>query len=155
LPASIAALKAHRKAQLIDKWNKIWVMSPHYPRLKKIDVSLPSWCTYRMLSFLSRRATSILVQLHTGHVRLNAFLRKIRAIDSALCSSCHAPETVAHFLLHCKSCHNERQQLWRAIGKVACSLPCLLNMPKNIGHTVKYIKNTNRFKDYKEMGQSC
>jgi hypothetical protein len=105
-----------------------------------------------MLASLSGRAMSIIVQLRTGHIGLNIFLRKISTVDSALCPRYCAPEIVAHFLLHCKHFDNERKVLKWSIGKVASSLPRLLNMPKNISHTTKYIERSNRFKDYRDMG---
>ncbi|KAF8581899.1 hypothetical protein K439DRAFT_1277351, partial [Ramaria rubella] len=37
LPASIAALKAHRKKGLISRWRDIWKTSPRYAKLSKID----------------------------------------------------------------------------------------------------------------------
>jgi hypothetical protein len=77
LPASVTAIKAFRKTNIIKRWNKIWTVSPYYSHLKKIDTSLPSWHTYKMLSSLLRRATSILIQLHTGHVRLNVFCERL------------------------------------------------------------------------------
>jgi hypothetical protein len=43
LLASIAAIKAQRKFKSMEKWKKLWAVSPHYTRLKKIDASLPSW----------------------------------------------------------------------------------------------------------------
>ncbi|KAF8516708.1 hypothetical protein BU17DRAFT_5878, partial [Hysterangium stoloniferum] len=51
---------------------------------------------------LPHRATSILIQLCTGHITLNTFLHKIKAVDSALCTKCKVPETVAHYFFHCK-----------------------------------------------------
>jgi hypothetical protein len=71
LPTSTTAIKAHRKTKLMDRWNKWWAVSPHYPHIKKIDSFIASWHTYRMLTLLPRRATSIWVQLCTGHIRLN------------------------------------------------------------------------------------
>jgi hypothetical protein len=50
LPASIAAIKAQRKFKLVEKWKKLWAVSPCYSHLKKIDASLPSWQTYQMLT---------------------------------------------------------------------------------------------------------
>jgi hypothetical protein len=136
----------------MDRWRKIWAVSPHYPHMKKIDASLPSWRTYKMLASLSQRATSILMQLRMGHVGLNVFLRKISTVDSALCLRCCTPESVAHFLLHCRCFDKERNELKWSIGKAACSLPRLLSMPKNILHTVKYIESSRRFRDYKDTG---
>ncbi|KAF8575418.1 hypothetical protein K439DRAFT_1292883, partial [Ramaria rubella] len=83
LPASTAALKAHRKKTINTRWKDVWKLLPHYKN------SLP------------RHTTSIMTQLCTGHIGLNVFLKKIKAVDSALCSTCHLPETVAHYLLYC------------------------------------------------------
>ncbi|KAF8573797.1 hypothetical protein K439DRAFT_1281873, partial [Ramaria rubella] len=76
--------------------------SPRYKKLSKIDPSLPNHHLFKTLSSLPRRATSIITQMRTGHVGLNVFLKKIKAADSTLCSTCHLPETVAHYLLHCR-----------------------------------------------------
>ncbi|KAF8582194.1 hypothetical protein K439DRAFT_1351961 [Ramaria rubella] len=70
--------------------------------MSKIDSSLLSHHTFKILSSLPRHATSILTQLHTGHVRLNVFLKKTKAVDSVLCHECGQPETIAHYLLHCR-----------------------------------------------------
>jgi hypothetical protein len=87
-----------------------------------------------------------------GHVGLNSFLHKIGTVNSTLCPRCHAPETVAHFLLHCECFNNKRRILKRALGKASCSLPRLLTILKNIVHIVKFVESTRRFKDYTDMG---
>jgi hypothetical protein len=97
-----------------------------------------------MLAALPQWATSILIQLCTGHVRLNIFLKKIGAAELALCPTCCSPETVTHFLLHCKQYNKGRCELRQAIGKAACSLPYLLNVPKNIIHTYTQIYWANQ-----------
>jgi len=97
---SLAAIKAHRKELLLQHWRDAWVTSPCHDKIAKIDSSLPSHKIYKMLSSLPCCATTIITQLHTGHVTLNAFLKKINAIDSALCKHCCMLETVMHYHKH-------------------------------------------------------
>jgi hypothetical protein len=109
---------------------------------------MPSRRTFKLLASLPRRATSILIQLRTGHGALNCFLRKIKAVDSALCSVCRAPETVAHFLLHCKRYVDARRSLRRDVGKGVVSLRQLLNGQKVVLNTLRFIARTARLKYY-------
>jgi RNase H len=87
LPASIAALRAKRKKSLMQHWRKIWSKSPRFTKMSQVDPNLPNRKILKLLSPLPRRASSILVQLRTGHVSLNAFLKKIKVSDTALAGS--------------------------------------------------------------------
>ncbi|KIJ52973.1 hypothetical protein M422DRAFT_81066, partial [Sphaerobolus stellatus SS14] len=89
-----------------------------------------------------------ITQLRTGHVALNSFLKKCKAVPSALCPHCKKPETVAHYLLHCKKFHPQRRILKAEAGKAANSVPRLLNDPKNVRCTLRYIAATKRFRNY-------
>ncbi|KAJ7153407.1 hypothetical protein C8R43DRAFT_828743, partial [Mycena crocata] len=51
---------------------------------------------------LHRSQCSIITQMRTGHVGLNAYLARFGAVDSSLCPMCREPETVNHFLLACR-----------------------------------------------------
>ena len=88
LPASISALKAQRKMTILPRWKTLWATLPRHERIAKIDATLPSQKTYKMLSTLPRREASIIIQLRTGHIQLNVYLKKINAIASALCTKC-------------------------------------------------------------------
>jgi len=109
---------------------------------------MPSAKSSHMLTNLPHHATSILTQLQTGHVPLCAFLKKIKAINSALCPHCQKPETVPHFLLHCDKFINAHRRLRYKVGKVATSLSRLLSNKKNIPHTLRYIVDSKRFEFY-------
>ncbi|KAF8574090.1 hypothetical protein K439DRAFT_1373501, partial [Ramaria rubella] len=95
-----------------------------------------------------------ITQLRTGHVGLNVFLKKIKAVDSALCSTCHLPETVAHYLLHCCRYGTHRRRLRCSTGKASHSLQHLLSDPKIIVHTLRYIEDTNRFERYNDVAKN-
>jgi hypothetical protein len=148
LPASISALRAQHKEKMHIRWGTQWQQSPRYRRITKIDSSLPSTRPLKLFNSLPRCASSILVQLCTGHVALNTFLKKIKAVQTALCLTCQQPETVTHFLIHCKRYHTQRKSLKREVGKAANSVAQLLGHPKVIRSTLKFIAATRRFKDY-------
>ena len=151
LPTSIAALKATRKRNDTTEWIKLWAHSPHKPRLARLDPSLPSQSTFRALSTLTRPSASILVQLQTGDVVLNMFLKKIKAHDSALCAHCGVGETVAHFLFFCKRYVAQRLRLKKKVGQFSNSTKALLSTSRNFKHTLQYIASTNRFPQYRIM----
>jgi ribonuclease HI len=151
LPESVAALKAQRKGTILQRWRKDWSQSPRFEKMSRVDSTLPNRKTYKMLSSLSRRATSIIVQLRTGHVSLNLFLKKIKAEESALCKHCREPETVAHYLKHCKRFTMQRGKLRYKIGKASHSIPRLLGDPKIIPATLRYIQDTGRFDKYTDI----
>jgi hypothetical protein len=119
--------------------------------MSRIDETLPNRKTYRLLSSLPRRATSIIVQLQTGHVSLNLFLKKIKVVDSALCKRCCEPETVTHYLKHCKRFTAQRARLRDKVGKASHSTPHLLGNPKTIPATLRYIQDTGRFDKYDDI----
>ena len=154
LPKSIAALKAERKKTQTSRWFTLWCTSPRYERISRIDKSLPCAKSARILLNLPRRATSILTQLRTGHVGLNAFLKKIKAVDSALCPKCKQPETVGHYLLFCQRYARQRRILAREAGKAANSISRLLSEPKALKATLHYIVATRRFRDYTTLDNS-
>jgi len=50
---------------------------------------------------------------------LNSCLHEINAHPTGLCDTCHEPETVEHYLLHCKN----------AVTSAVCDLCTKLNIP--------------------------
>ncbi|KAI0715447.1 hypothetical protein C8T65DRAFT_561140, partial [Cerioporus squamosus] len=85
-----------------------------------------------------------LTQLHSGHVGLNAFLAKIRALDSDLCLTCHTPETVAHDMLSCRRFVAAHHKLRVAVGG-PLSLRSTLGNPDARAAVLAYVKSTGRF----------
>ncbi|KAG8908991.1 methylglyoxal reductase (NADPH-dependent) gre2 [Tulasnella sp. 403] len=98
--------------------------------MERIDPTLPSRKVHNFLCTLKKPAASIIVQLRTGHVALNAFLKKIKASESAL------------------KFQTQRRVLDRKIGLQPASLRTLLGEPKNMRHTIQFIQDTGRFPKY-------
>ena len=95
------ALKANRQWKLIPAWAEKWKALPRHVKMSHVDPVLLCHKTYQMIFNQPQRDAGMLMQLQCGHVVLNLFLQKIRAVDSALCPHCVSPESVSHFLLHC------------------------------------------------------
>lgn len=78
---------------------------------KRIDKALPGRHTRAIYDSLKRIEADVLVQLRTGMIRLNSYLRRIGAAESGLCDCGQATETVEHFLFRCKNWTAQREIL--------------------------------------------
>ncbi|KAJ7750411.1 hypothetical protein DFH07DRAFT_746096, partial [Mycena maculata] len=85
-------------------------------------------------------------QLRTGHVGLNALLHRIKVVD--LCLKWGVPETVPHYLLVCRRYVSQRSTLRSDLKPLTPFTLSSLLSHKNIGLTLNYVKNTDRFPQY-------
>lgn len=77
-----------------------------------LDTALPGKHTKEMYDQLTGTQATILCQLRTGMSRLNSYLSKIKASDSALCECDKAEvETSAHYLFECPTWEAYRNEL--------------------------------------------
>ncbi|KAJ7820507.1 hypothetical protein B0H14DRAFT_3876268 [Mycena olivaceomarginata] len=86
LPISRAAVIAAGTKAFATRWREEWSSSPRHARIS---------------TFETRPPPSVLTQLRTGHIGLNAYLHRYRLAPSPLCPHCGVPESVPHFLLVC------------------------------------------------------
>ncbi|KAI0331762.1 hypothetical protein GY45DRAFT_561205 [Cubamyces sp. BRFM 1775] len=93
---------------------------------------------------LPRKHCSALSQLRSGHVALNAFLARIRAVTSPLCPVCQVPESVDHFIRTCRRFTIQRHELRRAMGRFPLTLRHALGNIKCRGALLQYVDATNR-----------
>ena len=97
---------------------------------------------------LTRQQASILVQMCTGHVPLQAYLHHFKLAETATCPSCGIkPETVTHFILHCMSYIDQRCQLRRALGRDQSLGLEILGDMKNIKVFMNYVHSTKHFEE--------
>jgi ribonuclease HI len=147
LPASISARKQAYKMALHRQWRKDWSSSPRYAKMSRIDPSLPSNKYKQIIAELSRAQSSLIIQLRSGHIPLNAYLHRISKRDSPICTHCKdGDETVHHFLFDCTTWSYERWPLSRRLGRASRSLATLLGTKKGVDEVLKYIGRTGRFK---------
>jgi len=148
LPLSLSATKSRQKSQLYDDWQKIWTASPRSRRLQRLDQSTTLQQIHRCVNTLSRRNSSLVVQLRTQKITLNGFLHKIGQHDTGLCDSCNMVEDINHFLFFCSKFIPHRDALKASLGRCSNSLQYLLSTPKGIRHTLIFVHNTRRFPMY-------
>jgi hypothetical protein len=78
---------------------------------KELDAALPGDHTKGLYDPLTKAEASILAQLRTGMARLNGYLHRIGAAESAECECGTAVETVKHFLFRCPRWDRQRMGL--------------------------------------------
>ena len=92
----------------------------------------------------TRKAASMLAQLHTGHCPLNAYLHRFKKALSPYCQCQCQRETVQHYILECKQYRDERKWLEQKAGHHNMKLRVILGNPKFINHVAKYVEMTKR-----------
>ncbi|KAF8595484.1 hypothetical protein BDV93DRAFT_393603, partial [Ceratobasidium sp. AG-I] len=87
-----------------------------------------------------------LIQLRSGHILLNAYLRCFQKSETATCPTCHErAEMVVHYLMHCPAHEHLRDICNTAFPAAANLLSTLLTSKKAIPHLIEYIQATERF----------
>ena len=85
LPRSKSVAWQEFMRKLKQKATAFWKTSPRYNRLTQIDSHFKISNFAKLTHNLHRDQASLLFQLRTGHVPLNAYLYKIQRADSSIC----------------------------------------------------------------------
>ena len=78
---------------------------------KELDSALPGKYTKQIYDALIKKEAKILVQLRTGMVRLNRYLKAINAVESIDSDYCGNRETPKYFLFQCSQWRYLREQI--------------------------------------------
>ncbi|MBW0577453.1 hypothetical protein O181_117168 [Austropuccinia psidii MF-1] len=102
-----------------------------------------------------RAHTSIIHQLRCNHTTLNDHLFRIKLRGDPLCNTCQRPETVKHYLTHCKKYKLQRKKMKDVMRKKKITynnqnLIRLLDNPLAIQDLLVYIGEMKRFTGFKE-----
>jgi hypothetical protein len=101
-----------------------------------------------MYDGLSRPQCSVLTQLRTTHLALNAYLYRFHLAPSPDCELCLVPETVPHFLLMCPRYRRQRLDLVLNLGTARLSLRRLLAVKSDSKPVLRFVRDTGRFPRY-------
>ncbi|QRV96301.1 ribonuclease H-like protein [Ceratobasidium sp. AG-Ba] len=146
--ASPAAAKQAFKEAQRELWRQRWSgeTSSSNARIRTIDESTPSNAFHKLAQSMPRRHASLLIQLRTGHIPLNAYLYRFGLRESANCPNCdQRAETVEHFLMRCPAYERERQRRNAAFPASTNSMATLLSSKEAVRHLLAYIRETRRF----------
>ena len=120
----------------------------------QIDPEFPFNRFRKKLFALTRKQTSIIMQLRTGHIPLNFYLRRIGKVDSDRCTSCYAgpnpvqvSESINHFLFECQTHDEARQELIAKIGRRNFSLKKIMTNTDFLKALVTYVNRTGRLRE--------
>lgn len=106
---------------------------------------LPSNAVQRMYEDLSRPQCSVLTQLRTAHIALNAYLYRFHLAPSPDCHLCLVPETVSHFLLAIRRQH---LKLIQELGTARLSLRRLMSAKTDPKPVLPFVRDTDRLPRY-------
>ena len=97
--------------------------SPRKDRFTLIDPDFPFSNFRKRLFKLARNQASIVMQIRTGHIPLNFYLKRIGKVDSDKCLKCdehpnnvQTKESINHFIFECQEYHEARQSLLAKVG---------------------------------------
>lgn len=107
------------------------------------------------LARLEKGEAATIFHLRSGHSPLNDYLHRFNHHDTGKCEHCKIPETVAHFLLHCRHYKHQRKRFRSAIKEEGIkvnsfSLPSLLNTTQVYQLLAEFVLETGRFRFLKK-----
>ena len=148
IPDSKSATKQALKAKTRREYEKEFRRSARYDKVIKYDTKAPSPSFRKMSAKLTRRQTSILIQLRTGHVPLQAYLHRFKLSDTPECPTCgDEPETVTHYLKYCRTYERQRRRLRRTLGREQSLGLEILGDKERIRALLEFINDTRRFEE--------
>lgn len=119
-------------------------------------LSTPPNLIWKALSTLEKGRASIIFQLRSGHIALNAYLSRFGGSDAAesdKCPTCHVPETPEHFLVHCRQFNLQRARFRKQLKKEkhktdVLNFHALIDDPKLFPLISEFVLQTKRFKHF-------
>jgi hypothetical protein len=148
LPYSKLALMQHSYAKIKLEATSIMSKPPHYALLNSIDPTVLSKKFARKIEKLPRRCCSLLIQLRTGHIALNKYLKQIGKSPTTRCPKCEThEESVHHFLSVCPGYAGIREALRAEVGPRQCSIKYLLSGKKGMRATLTYVAGMRRMEN--------
>ena len=154
LPISASALKQEYNAKLKQKWKDLWDASPRRPRIAQFGEEFPFGAFLYRLSLLTRKQSSTILQIRSGHFPLNAYLHKINKSDSNMCPAClneqegQSPvETINHFIFDCEAHNDAREELIDEIGITHFNLLDIMADTDRMKALTTFVNRSGRFRE--------
>jgi ribonuclease HI len=154
LPTSASALKQTFNAELKSSWARNWDASPRKTRLVQFGEVFPYTAFIGRVNMLTRKQSSLILQIRCGHFPLNAYLHKINKVESNRCQACDVdqeelspPGTINHFIFECEAHAEARHVLVEEIGLDQFHFPNIVADTNRMKSLTTFINRSGRFKD--------
>lgn len=116
-----AATKRRFRQEAKIEWERAWA-SEKTGRPTRRLIEAPSKKTLEYWSGLRKATASVLMQLRTGRIGLNAYLARINRRETARCDCDFGNQTVTHVLLECLLHQEERDKMRNALSEQGITL---------------------------------
>jgi hypothetical protein len=135
-----AAVDRWIKARTKESWCDDWKSSKHGSCLRQWlpEISKSSMDVY---DGLTRAESTVLVQLRTGKIAFNDYLRSIGVRDSPLCDCCGLrSQTTKHVLIDCTALDDLRHSIWNdSDSGIPSTVSRFLTDPKQVRKTAQLV----------------
>ena len=102
----------------------------------------------RITAKLTRQQASVLIQLRTGHVPLQAYLHCFKLVETPVCPTCgDEPEMVTHYLMYCSTYDTQRRRLRQTLGRDQSLGLEILGDERRLRALLGYINDSGHFKE--------
>ncbi|KAJ5111866.1 zinc knuckle domain protein [Penicillium alfredii] len=116
-----AATKRRFRQEAKIEWERAWA-SEKTGRPTRRLIETPNKKTLEYWSGLRKTTASVLMQLRTGRIGLNAYLARINRRETARCDCDLGNQTVTHVLLECPLHQEERAKMRNALSEQGITL---------------------------------
>ena len=154
LPISASAHKQHFNSSLKTKWSTLWDTSPRKTRIAQFGEDFPFSAFLKRLDLLTRKQSSIILQLRCGHFPLNVYLHRIGKSETNSCQAClddeegqAHPETINHFIFDCPAYKEAREELVNDIDRDNLHFIDIMANTNYMKALTTFINRTRRFRD--------
>ena len=141
LPLSMEAERCNYSQEISAMWRE---------RMEWLDKSFPFTRFQQLLDSFTWAQCSLLIQLHSGHILLNAHLFHLNCTDSDKCQACNnhhgtvpSREMVTHFLFDCPAYQEEWYYIDAALGHHNRDLGYIMSKEAHIRELLCYIARTS------------
>jgi ribonuclease HI/endonuclease/exonuclease/phosphatase family metal-dependent hydrolase len=154
LPTSASAVKQAFNSDLKQKWMTRWDASPRKPRVAQFGDSFPYSAFLKRVYSLTRKQSSLILQIRCGHLPLNAYLHRISRSETDRCQACEnvqggnpPMESVNHFIFDCPAHAEARNELITEIGRDEFHFPNIMSDIDRMKALITYINRSGRFRN--------
>lgn len=123
------------------------------PRIAQFGEEFPFGAFLNRLSLLTRKQSSLILQIRCGHFPLNA-LQKINKSDSNMCPAClnkqegySLVETINHFIFDCEAHIEAREELIDKIGMIHFNLLDIMADTDHMKALTTFVNRSGRFRE--------